>query len=489
LQGRLLEGLPDDTWKIMRKAIQERIKRFVLGPPRKNSENYHNKKYVVTPQIVDECLSELQVEKLAKENAKHNLPQTASSSPGSKELEIEQFFQTFANASFNEAKKTHDAFCMHIQEIDVEPNLQKIKKVTEKYEQNLGLKIREASDSLKLLLRNRQDLNRDLNDFRSTHLITRVAKNTESRLYLVGILLLILVLEVMMNGYFFALGDSRGYIGGVFQAALFAGINIVVSFSLGKLVTFVNHDQRPQTIAGLLCGLTLIFFILTFNLAVAHYRDVIMSLQENYSLIERILSNGIYFENANSTFLWVMGIAFGCIAAADGYHWDDPFPGYGSASRRAIMATEDFFIYKEEVTDKIQEMKTRITNELHSIRAETQANVSLLKDTIGRKESLLESFHRGMETIENGCETVIAKYRETNIKHREDSSPPEYFSVRYSWPLEMHIQDSIETDARKLLTQEAMSKKVIGSVDNNEIAITEKTTESFSTIDLIALGD
>ncbi|MGA7324983.1 MAG: hypothetical protein WBX25_10990, partial [Rhodomicrobium sp.] len=52
----------------------------------------------------------------------------------------------------------------------------------------------------------------------------------------------------------------------------------------------------------------------------------------------KILEAPFTFDSFLSFFLFAIGLCCACIAALDGYKFDDPFPGYGKCQRRYAEA-------------------------------------------------------------------------------------------------------------------------------------------------------
>jgi hypothetical protein len=236
----------------------------------------------------------------------------------------------------------------------------------------------------------------DLEHFKSRNRLFRDAHYPESPLLGLGVLFFLILGEGAINGIFFAEGSEQGLLGGWLEALVLACTNAGSAFLLGRLVIPQIHRRNALLrTAALLLAVAGMLGLCAINLAGAHYRDfkaaagiqtetpvslksdnpgnpalqkpssvllarphrfpqsglsdripldrapaalepppvrTAVTVKERDAILE-ILRSPFSFNSFMSLFLFVTGLCAAVIAAADGYRFDDPFPGYGRRHR------------------------------------------------------------------------------------------------------------------------------------------------------------
>ncbi|GAA3262638.1 hypothetical protein GCM10020258_27160 [Sphingomonas yabuuchiae] len=101
-------------------------------------------------------------------------------------------------------------------------------------------------DRLNPLRRDMLEAERHLTTFRQKHGIDRPAdypRTSGQRWFLYGVLFVVLIVEMLLNGVFFAEGSPLGLVGGWFQAAIFAALNIGIGWGRPG-----RHDARLASV-------------------------------------------------------------------------------------------------------------------------------------------------------------------------------------------------------------------------------------------------
>ena len=114
-------------------------------------------------------------------------------------------------------------------------------------------------------------------DFRRRHRLKRAAHwaSGGNLTVKVGVLLVLFVFEVFLNGFFLAKGSELGYLGGAAEAFTFALLNIGVSFLIAVVgVRELNHRNPLRKLFGFFALLCYLFLLVAINLSLAHYREV-----------------------------------------------------------------------------------------------------------------------------------------------------------------------------------------------------------------------
>src|SRR5215472_6848220 len=111
----------------------------------------------------------------------------------------------------------------------------------------------QGRDELHGLRRHLNDLELEAEAFRRRHHLNRTARwaSGGNLTVKVGILLLLFVFEVFLNGFFLAKGSELGYLGGASEALTFAILNIGVAFLIAVVgVREINHVNPVRKVLG-----------------------------------------------------------------------------------------------------------------------------------------------------------------------------------------------------------------------------------------------
>ncbi len=236
----------------------------------------------------------------------------------------------------------------------------------------------------------------DLERFRCENRISRDAHYPASPILGFGILSLLILLEACINGVLFADSSDRGLFGGWLEAMVLAITNVGVAFLVGYIVVpQVNRRAFLPKAGAILLAIAGFAALILVNLFGAHYRDFKAatarteltapvppaprreaslpisgqkpgqadapasraaqlsmsdaglkrfpaaeerSKRSEMEALRRVFQAPFELESFTSFFLLIIGLCAATIAAADGYKFDDPFPGYGKCCRRYAEA-------------------------------------------------------------------------------------------------------------------------------------------------------
>ena len=280
----------------------------------------------------------------------------------------------------------------------------------------------------------------ELNRFKEENEIFRPPEIPDSTKLSWGILGAIVLLETLINGFFF--GEQLGgrIFSGVSQAVLISLGNVVVIGLLGKLVIGqIVHRLSVHRFVGWIGLLAVVVpLALAFNLGVAHYRD---ALPEDYPSSEEVCYQanedgvGSPEEEAlcllrTSTFLlsgiksyWLLaiGLAMCVLAIWDWtFHMDDPYPGYGKRERQ-----------RRKKEDWLEASRDYATTGLEAVHRDSVAHQNAaFEDPVARRQRLITAY-KDLSTfadrvrsrrgdLEVSCAGAIQLYRGANIAARPE---------------------------------------------------------------------
>ena len=191
-------------------------------------------------------------------------------------------------------------------------------------------------DELFSLRRRLYDSEQERDDFRRRHRLARPARLSSQgkTLLKVGILAILFVIEVVINGNFLAKSNPQGLLGGAVQAVSFAALNIIASFLLGLVpIRLINRRNFFFKLIGLLSFLLYLAFAIGLNLTLAHLREIPPTVNGDVGqeVMMQLLKAPLVLNDIISWVFFGIGFIFSLIAMTDGLLFTDPYFGYALA--------------------------------------------------------------------------------------------------------------------------------------------------------------
>lgn len=277
-------------------------------------------------------------------------------------------------------------------------------------------------------------LTNELNDYRGLNNLTRVEpRNQGNRIFKIGLIVFLLAAETVLNAGFFAGGTDQGFLGGGVIALAVSVINLGTAFFAGfKFFPMKNRQATLSKVLGYGSFLIWVVFVLVINLLAGHYREVINSsvsdvvLNPGVLAINGFLNSPFGLTDLVSWYLFAIGALAACLVFADGYSFDDPYPGFGDLWRRQKLITrrlsnqiEDQHEYLEEL---FFELNDDLQNRLTSLGGRRQ-KFENYRVQVGALHNEFQAFQRQLASVYS---SVIAQYRSDNCSARKGAAP-EYF--------------------------------------------------------------
>jgi len=234
----------------------------------------------------------------------------------------------------------------------------------------------------------------ELTRFQSRHRIDRPTRDPAKRWTALGFLVILVSVESILNGAFFAAGDPFGWIGGIGTAIGISLVNVIFAYLLGLgPARFINYRNVLVRVFALLTTVIGLALLVALHGFAAHYRDAsaagasgvhVVTAGETLSKISHIYhkpvgevakANNIQtnatlkrgdrliipgtqipeehalpvalqtlmdepwaVSSLSSGYLFGLGLLFAIGSFWKGYRFDDPYPFYGAVWRRSEMA-------------------------------------------------------------------------------------------------------------------------------------------------------
>lgn len=293
-----------------------------------------------------------------------------------------------------------------------------------------------GGDELYELRRRLKDSEVERDNFRSRHRIARPARlSTPGKTLLkIGILAILFVLEVVINGSFLASANEQGYLGGAVQAVSFAALNIVASFLFGLIpVRLLIRRNIFLKFTGLLSLIAYLCFALALNLALSNLREIPPSLTSlpGQQVLAKLLTNPFMLTDVNSWVFFAMGFTFSLVAMFDGLFFTDPYMGYASLERRWSEASKRFTEHKAGLIERLQEIRRDATDAMTGAARDLSVRRSEFDSIVQGRGRLAQSFAQSQNQTEQAGRSLLSIYREANRKARR-TPPPAYFTQPYT---------------------------------------------------------
>jgi hypothetical protein len=294
----------------------------------------------------------------------------------------------------------------------------------------------QGRDELHSLRRHLRDVEAERDDFRRRHRLMRTARwasggNLTLKL---GVLLLLFVFEVFLNGFFLAKGSELGYVGGAAEALIFALFNIGVSFLAGAVgVRELNHRNYIRKLFGLLALLGYLVLAVGLNLTLAHYREAAGSFVSDagQEVLARLRTAPLGIMDVKSWLFFGIGILCSLIAFGDSYLIFDPYPGYGMLEKRRAGAYEAYIRRKNELIAALLAIRDAAIEVLEEANRDLSVRRSEHDAILEGRARLVRLFEAHQTHLDRTANALLSTYREANKRSRTTPSPHR-FAVPYA---------------------------------------------------------
>ena len=278
----------------------------------------------------------------------------------------------------------------------------------------------------------------DVAQFKQDNNLNRAAYETGGMWKWAAFCFVIVLLESVMNGVFFAEANVAGLAGGTITALVISIVNVGAASLAGHACRQKNHTKLFRKFAGwisLIIGAGLAVFV---NSLVGHFRDLTATIPWNEAAgaaYARVIAGHVQMQSLDAWLLTGFGLLIAAIAAWKAYGAVDPYPGYSRVSDDLIQKRREWHAVKEETLDALTETRDKAANDLKyesdklrkDFDAAENARTGLLA-LAGRRRDFLRECDRAADNL-------LVIYRDANRKAR--SAPePAYFGRAFGFPAE-----------------------------------------------------
>lgn len=278
----------------------------------------------------------------------------------------------------------------------------------------------------------------ELAQFKTEHQLQRPARDDASFPKTLGLLVFLVSVESVANGFFFQEGNDLGLIGGIGIAFMISLINIALAFFIGMIpARFTNsRSSIVRTIAAITCAFCLAG-MLSLHFLIAHFRDALTQGAANTTNASALASARASFwslpTEPSSLYLFLLGSILAGLSAWKGYTCDDPYPGYGSVSRRARQAEDEYESRHQQLLNDLTDSRDTATELFESTLTNLPLEVREAASAVTQTQTLLQDLTTFETSLEQCANSLLAAYRDANSQART-TPPPAHFNDRWRLP-------------------------------------------------------
>ncbi len=368
--------------------------------------------------------------------------------------------------------------------LDVTKEVNRAREAAKEFARTADAVMTEQDSLLRSLGSKARTCKTELEEFKKANSLTREARvpSTATSYLQYSLLLLLVILEGFANANFFAHGLDSGLLGGFTQALILATANVLVAFFFGKFfVRYINHINvwfRAAGVCSLILSLSMMVLV---ALGIGHYRDSLTSeaADSARTALQSLVTHPFDLKDFFSWMLFFVSIAFGLGALFDGLATDDYYPGYGSISRYARSALDDYEDEIKALNDQLVGLKESELNSLDKVVKESQSSVSIRQSLIEDKRMAGARLATAIRDADHSLEALLRRYRSENQLHRKGVKAPDYFNVMPS-PQPIRLPDfSVESDLAILAEQKKLVDLLLADVQSIRAGIQAAYNQTF----------
>lgn len=327
----------------------------------------------------------------------------------------------------------------------------------------------------------------ELESFRALNRLTRQSRHQSAlrsilALAIVGIFILI---EGAANATLFAQGLDGGWLEGLVIAMLFAAVNVVLAFVVGKyLLRQLFHRSWPRKFVGIAGAALGLLSVGCMALLTTHYRDSLTAGVENAATVafRSVIVQPLMFSDIFSVILCVLSVGFGVAAMVDGLFSDDLYPGYGSASRRAQKSLEEYEADLAEAREELEQLKEGALAEFDGIVSRSRGVIASLQNCIEDKRTTASRLSTAMHDVDHSLSALLRRFRTENEKHRGGVPRPAYFD-EYPALTQVPLPNfDIEPDLASLETRRNMVEALVAEAQDIRARIQASFSQQFDSL-------
>ncbi len=248
--------------------------------------------------------------------------------------------------------------------------------------------------------------------------------------FLLFALVVPLVVESLLNGNFFAEASDFGLVGGTATAIIISALNVSLGFIMGLgPARYCQHVRASHLFWALPAYVGMIALIVLFNLAVGHYRELLIASPDAQSLnvLPRMMANPLGIGELKSLALVIIGCIVALIAAMKGYSAFGSYPGQAAAYKRWRQRWDALETERRKLDSDLLPQLEAMRAAIDGFRDDCGAEAARLPACRAAAEQARDRYLNRTAQLRDAKDAAMMQYREANLKVRTEL-PPAYFS-------------------------------------------------------------
>lgn len=388
---------------------------------------------------------QLDLEKRGAERGRQNLPASNASNPDTVEQEIVQKVESEWAWQGGEMVNNLRAYAQRLGGYSVAAEFSRLAIHANDTLAQLQESDHRAEAELGPLREHYLATRNELVEFKRRHRLTRAARMPGGRLTTIGLLTILIGVESILNGAFFAKGSQFGLLGGVGTAIGISLVNVVFSFLLGLWpARWMFHRNLLIKLFGFILTIAGIGALVGLHAFAAHFRDATAAVGEERALsaaLSTLMTTPWRLADINSYYLFGLGLLFTISSFYKGCTLDDPYPRYGATSRRAGDAREDYSAEHADLFDALADIKNETVKRLDEGIVRIPSFPQHAANIRAQRAALVQTFRGYESSVEGAANHLLERYRDGNRRARSAPPPARFDEV---WRLPHSFLDSAE---------------------------------------------
>jgi hypothetical protein len=408
----------------------------LVGGLKREQHDYRATLEIFPALNIAKLAADLAVGKMGAKRGANEEPSSDSSALDDVESRIVERVEAEKNSAHGVLLDELHLYAERLSGLDFEGRFATIRQAAPAAVSEFRAEAAQGRDELHSLRRHLRDVEAERDEFRRRHRLLRTARAAAggSLTLKIGILVLLFVFEVFLNGFFLAKGSELGYVGGAAEALIFALFNIGVSFLAGAVgVRELNHRNYLRKLFGLLSLLGYLALAIVLNLTLAHYREAAGSFVSDagQEVLVRLRTAPLGIADVKSWLFFGIGILCSLIAFGDSFLIFDPYPGYGMLERRRTGAYEAYIRRKNELIAALLAIRDEAIEILEEANRDLSVRRSEHDAILESRVRLMRLFDAHQTHLDRTANALLSTYREANKRSRATPPPPR-FAVPYA---------------------------------------------------------
>ncbi|CAN7612915.1 hypothetical protein LJR009_005462 [Bosea sp. LjRoot9] len=254
--------------------------------------------------------------------------------------------------------------------------------------------------------------------------------------FILAFLVVPLAIESLLNGNFFADASDFGLIGGAATAVIISALNISLGFVMGLWpARYCQHVKASHLFWALPAYAGMIALIVLFNLAVGHYRELLIANPDAASqqVVPHMLANPLGVYELKSIALVLIGCLIAFLSASKGYSAFGSYPGQAFAYKRWRQRWEAVERERRRLDTELAPELEQIRGQVEGFREDCQREISRLQLAKASADQIRDHYLTRVAQLRAAKDAAVMQYREANLRVRTDL-PPAYFSQGINLP-------------------------------------------------------